>query len=85
MERMFERDPNQTNVPDGYTAYIIRWKYSFFSGNATNVTFDNGLPHVFWESNFENRPLAFPGEVSRIFVRSGATIDERVFGIPAQE
>lgn len=82
--RMFEKDPDQSGVPDGFTAYLLRWKYSFYAGNAATVTFEHGLPHVVWEGNFENRPLAFPGEASRIFVRTEAAIDERVFAIPEQ-
>ncbi len=81
---IFERDPNQDNVPDGHTAYLLRWWYSVFSGYVAEERFYNGLAHLTYERESEERLPASIGEVSRVFVRNTAPVKPAVFDIESK-
>ena len=84
--RVFERDPDQTGVPEGYEAFSLRWWTMVYSGRASAVSLGaNHAPAFDWEGEMRARLPNVPGEVSRIFVRAGGAIDPSVFELEATE
>lgn len=85
-ELMFERDPDQTNVPDGHTAYTLRhWGRVYEGGSITKVgVWGNALPSLTVNFGMTERDSHFPKEVSRVFVRNDAEIAPQVFTLIAR-
>lgn len=83
---IFERDPDQSNVPPDHTAFLIRdWTSWFSEGTRVEkVGVKFGLPHLYitGDATSGGGPASEP-TVSRVFVRNSAEIDPDVFGIPA--
>ena len=82
---MFEKDPNQEDVPVGHVAYLLRfWTAIYDEGRVTKVALSGfGLPHLYFDSGGSMRRPKYAGEYSRLFVREDAPIDPRVFEIDA--
>lgn len=85
---MFEKDPDQSNTPEGLVAYIVRNWGQVIKGVVSKVGVKNNLPlmnfvyHPLIESS--SRPATFPSEVSRVFLRDNVEIDPGVFNIAAE-
>jgi hypothetical protein len=83
--RMFERDSDQTNVPDGYEAYSLRWWTMVYSGRTAAVSLGaNEAPVFDWEGEMYARLPNSLGEISRIMVRVGADIEPALFELRAR-
>lgn len=75
---MFERDSDQSNVPEGFEAFLLRAPGMLYKGRVTAVRVTNGLPHLIYEGDASAQPVA-ENVVSRVFVKLGAPIDPEVF------
>lgn len=81
---MFERDADQSNVPAGTTAYILRTWGAVYEGIVSRVSIENGLPALGYDTSevgASARPARYPSETSRLFVKEDAEIDPAVFEI----
>ena len=81
---IFEKDTDQTSVPDGYSAYLLRWWWYVVEGKFCGIGVANDAPALDNESDYRSRLPNSLGEISRIFVRNDAPIDERVFELEAK-
>ena len=84
--RMFEKDADQTDVPKGTVAYIVRCWGVVYTGIVSKIAVENGLPALTYDTSefgASARPAKHPSETSRIFVKNDADIDPAVFQIEA--
>lgn len=83
---MFERDIDQSNVPTGTIAYVLRTWGVIYEGIVSRVSVENGLPALGYDTSevgASARPARYPSETSRLFVKEDAEIDPAVFEIMA--
>lgn len=82
---LFERDSDQSHVPDGFVAYRLRIWTTVIEALVDRVYLgENQLPGLSIIDQSEQRLPEYPGEESRIFVRADSPIDERVFELHAE-